>query len=597
MDSFAASSIVQIIQNFELFSNVSISIIKKMVNESEIIFLNSGNTLINQNTLDSPMYLLIYGRLRVVREEMGEEIFLGEITAGEAVGEIAFFANIPRYATVVAVRDCVLLKLSKKSMLSCDDYHSVMVNIARLCVDRLQNKSLNKIYHQKTKTLVIFPAGQTLMLSHFVNKLIAEISKFGTVYHLNRQKFDSLQIPENSIDNNKKLSQLLVEYEMKYNYVIYETDTHLSEWTKCCFRHADRILAVAQDGYSTALNEIEHYLLSINKPTPIVEMAITHTTTASEQYHAISWLKNRKLDGHYNLIKNSDCDIARVARCITGNNFCLVLNGGGARGLAHVGVLRACHELGIPIDIIGGTSIGAIIAGVYAKYPDYYTVYNILEEAFCRSSSLMNFTFPIHSILSGKNVHKLLKTHMGESTLIEDLKLRFFCAATNISTSKLEVFDKGLLWKACRASFSLPVIFPPVINDAGHILVDGVILNNLPVDIMHQLSKGGKIIASQVIQSKKIHKFDLSDGFVSGWKLLINKYFHKKYNLPSINFIFNKALLLSSNYHQERMAAEADFCINLNVKGVGLLEFNALKKIAEAGYQAAMEACSKFFVP
>eukprot|EP00324_Dicrateria_rotunda_P011038 CAMPEP_0206181442 /NCGR_PEP_ID=MMETSP1474-20131121/68745_1 /ASSEMBLY_ACC=CAM_ASM_001110 /TAXON_ID=97495 /ORGANISM="Imantonia sp., Strain RCC918" /LENGTH=232 /DNA_ID=CAMNT_0053595573 /DNA_START=614 /DNA_END=1308 /DNA_ORIENTATION=- len=196
--------------------------------------------------------------------------------------------------------------------------------------------------------------------------------------------------------------------------------------------------------------------------------------------------KNTPLFGH----ANPKDDVARLARILTGTAIGLVLGGGGARGCSHVGVIQALEENGIPIDMVGGTSMGSLVGALYARDPDYIHVYTkakvVAKKMSNRWSQALDLTYPRVSFFTGAGLNEVLYESM-KKTRIEDLTLNYFAISTDITNSKMVVHREGLLWRYVRASMSLVGFVPPLCDDDGSYLVDGGYINNLPADVMSEL--------------------------------------------------------------------------------------------------------------
>jgi predicted acylesterase/phospholipase RssA len=261
-----------------------------------------------------------------------------------------------------------------------------------------------------------------------------------------------------------------------------------------------------------------------------------------------------------------------------------VISGGGARGFAHIGGIRALRKAGIQIDRIGGTSMGSIIAAMVAMGWDYETM---LEHA-----SLFNYkpdyTFPSVSLTAGGNVTKALRDGLGTSR-IEDLHLTFFCISTDLRSSDQKVHRTGPLWKYVRASVSIPGLFPPIVEN-GSIPVDGGIINNMPVDVMKSSDDIGRVIAFDVSRSAALQGAISIDGTLSGWKVLTqrcNPFKKETTNVPTLTDTLIQASLTKSAESIRRTKRSADFYIQFPVQQYGLLAFNQIADIAEVGYVCA----------
>lgn len=218
------------------------------------------------------------------------------------------------------------------------------------------------------------------------------------------------------------------------------------------------------------------------------------------------------------MTSGSTDDYCRLARRLLGRGVGIVFSGGGARGLAHLGVLQALVESGVPVDAVGGTSMGAMIAALYARDMNIYTALTFARR-FSRSMSsrlsyLMDLTYPITSWFTGNTFNRQVQTIFG-TRLIEDLWLPFFAISTDISYLKQQCHQSGLVWRYVRASMSLCAFLPPLC-DSGSLLVDGGYLNNLPADVMFGVSDADLFIDGPAHDSTITHSLSATRSAVGG---------------------------------------------------------------------------------
>ena len=211
-------------------------------------------------------------------------------------------------------------------------------------------------------------------------------------------------------------------------------------------------------------------------------------------------------------------DVARLARMITGTGCGLVLGGGGARGLAHLGVIRALEEAGVPIDVVGGTSMGAIMAGLYALGLATRSGWRGSPPSPAIGRRLVTPTLPLIALSAGRYLDRILSENLG-SAPIEDLPLRFFCISANLNRAEEVIHERGPLWPAVRASLSLPGIFPPVYS-GGDLLIDGSAVDNVPVDVMRGRVGNGRIVAVNVSPEVEPLTAAPFEAGLSGWRVL-----------------------------------------------------------------------------
>lgn len=594
--------IVTFLGGIEIFAKYQVSVLHDIGTAAKVIYITSGDMLLHQNEVSDSFYIVMHGRLRAITyDEKGGETVIGEIGQGEFVGEIGLLIEGPRTASIQAIRDSVLLKFSKEDFDKLlQIYPQTIMDIAKFSIKRLVKRTLPK---NSIITIALLPAGNNPRFADFVSKFVAELENFGSTLYLSSISFKNLYstFNEDAIDSfeNEKIISWLNQQETLYRYIVYQADTKPTDWTSRCIRQADRILLVGLHGSNYALNEIEEEFFKekYTKYKWLTEFVLSHDVISRRPFHTAKWLNLRPVTNYHQLLMQSKSDFAKLARFLTGRAHGLVLSGGGARGLAHIGVIRAIRELNIEIDIVGGTSMGAWIGGLFALGRDYRAMLDAVAMAVRVYGKTFRYTFPLVSIFNDYVLTTVIKESYDDnidSIYIEDLWQRFFCVSTNLTQSGISVHDRGLLWRAIRASTSLPVIFPPVINEKNELLIDGGITNNLPVDVMHRYLNDGISIAVIMMTSQgKIayEEYELS----SGWRLLLRQLnpFQKKKKFPTMGQIVMNATLLSSRVHSTMMSKEATHCLIVDCSRYGPLDFKSFHEIIEIGYRTALEEFSK----
>jgi NTE family protein len=269
----------------------------------------------------------------------------------------------------------------------------------------------------------------------------------------------------------------------------------------------------------------------------------------------------------------------------------IVLAGGGARGFAHIGVLKALKEAGVPFDFVAGTSMGAIVAAGIAMDWEIDELRMRVRDAFVDNKPLSDFTLPLIALFRGAHVTKLLKKHFGE-TRIEDLSRPYFCLSSNLTTGRDHVHRSGPLWRALRASVALPGILPPVTTAEGHLLVDGGVMNNLPVDVMAQEARG-PIIAVDVSGEIDLHAEDERYGERSLFSLIGQR----MRGSPSIISILMRAGTVGSNLQRRSVRSLADYLYEPPLSGIGMRDWHGFDQAIAHGYAYAATEIEKQGVP
>jgi predicted acylesterase/phospholipase RssA/CRP-like cAMP-binding protein len=579
-----------------LFRGLESKALEALIDDFEIVHLEGQRTLIREGELENDLYLVLHGRLRsFLNADTLQEKVLSEIGAGEVFGEIAILVDKPRTATVKTIRDSVLLKLSKKNY---DKFIGIYpqsgIEIAKACIKRLLSVSTRGKVSKNVNTVTFMPLADLSIARDLIHGVAQKLEKSNKVVVLTRKRAEELVGDTQNIFNEpekfEKLLRFLNEQEYAFRYVLYEADGTWTPWTQLCFRQADNVYVI-KDGSQTSISpEVEQEILNQKSVASVVALVVNHKNARLSV--AYDWIRQNKISSHFPIDVSKSSDLERIVRLINGTSVGLVLSGGGARGLAHVGVLRALEQANIPIDIIGGTSSGSIVAAAYAMGLNSHDVERLFKE-FIEAGSRLDLTFPYISLTSGKRLVRSLMTVFGDK-LFEELRTRMFCVSTNLTKNELFIHDTGPVWKGIRASVSLPGIYPPVFTN-GELLVDGGVLNNLPVEIMNEKFKAGKTLASMVLLSGEKYRSTIESESLSGWKVLFHKLnpFASRMYIPRIDSVLMRTMNLNEMGHQLAQAKQADFSFMLNLDQFGLMDFKRHKEIVDIGFAQASEQLAK----
>jgi len=254
-----------------------------------------------------------------------------------------------------------------------------------------------------------------------------------------------------------ELTGWLHAVERGHDHVVYQTDADDSAWSRLCLSQADTVLLAASA--ETILRAAPW------KPGPWqpARCAVSSSccTRTGPRPRPGAWRDGRCVADYHHLRDRRAGDVARLARMITGTGCGLVLGSGGARRLAHLGVIRALEEAGVPIDVVGGTSMGAVMGALLALGMDHAERVHRVTTMARKGRRLLTPTLPLVPLSSAYHVDRMLAEHLG-STPIEDLPLRFFCVSANLNRAEQVIHERGPLWPAVRASMALAGVYPPV---------------------------------------------------------------------------------------------------------------------------------------
>jgi len=278
-------------------------------------------------------------------------------------------------------------------------------------------------------------------------------------------------------------------------------------------------------------------------------------------------------------------DVARLARLASGHGYGLVLSGGGARGFAHLGVLRALEEMGVPVDAVAGCSMGSAIAGGIALDLHGEELLELAEQQFHR---LLDYTVPVVSLIKGQRISRNIDATLGDWD-IEDLWLPFTCVSTNLTTSQLQIHRRGSASLAVRSSVAIPGVLPPVPFE-GDLLVDGGVLNNMPFEVLRDDSTIETLIAVDVAPDRGPRATTDYGTSVSGFQALRSTLGRGRSDYPSVVSVLLRSMLAGAvrNQKDSMQDGSIDLLLTLHLSGVGLLDFERSREVAESGYEAAV---------
>jgi NTE family protein/lysophospholipid hydrolase len=545
------------------------------------------------------LYALVSGRLRVFAEQPdGSSAAVGEISAGEVVGEMALLSDEPHSATVKAIRDSHLLEIAREDFETLGrEETTVTMAIARLMVARLRRSIHHASAVGRVRSLAVIPAHRDRSFDGFIQQLEAAFEALGTVVTLSRDVAGSALGNGSAMSCSSSTADLrIVEWlnrqEAAHDIVVYVADREASAWTERCLRQADRVLVVGRAEDPPVPGEIEAMLhRGCSESTARTDLVIVHPPGTTSPGGTADWLSQRETGIHFHVREGSGADFARLARSISGRAVGLVLSGGGARGLAHIGVLRALEESRIPVDFVGGSSFGALIAAALARGDDSTSIRRSAQQLLIDRRRPLDMTAPAAALTGGKRIVSVLRDAFGDLQ-IEDLWRRFFCVSSNLTKGVVQVHTTGPVWQGLRASVSIPGLFPPVNSGDGDVLVDGAVMNNLPVDVMQSLADGGPVLAVNLRGEFPLEAADLPrHGVLSGWKI-----FGRRLNplaeallLPGIVDVLLRTTEVGSVLSSKTMEQRADVVFHPPVDDVGLLDFSAVDRLIDAGYRNAVE--------
>lgn len=565
----------EILPKLALFQGVSDKEFAKILRDFEWLSIPGGWTLMEKGEEGQYLYVLTAGSIGMwVEGADGEERMTAQFVPGQTAGELAMLSGERRVGTLIALRDTELLRMSADVFHELTQrYPVIMENLAKLLSKRLHEvmrgeRNIEE-WRSVPKTIAVVPVAESGIELEIGEKLgLALAAMGGRVRLLDHQSKD-------------QSSEWFYNIETHHEHIIYLADQAYDGWTKLCLRQADRILLV---GHAANTPPTEHPLAHADKHASrgFIELALVHDAHAELAQGAAKWENAIGADFVHNIRQGNAGDMNRMARHLSGHAVGLVLAGGGARGFAHIGVIRALREAGIPIDHTGGTSMGGIVAAGVALGWNVTELEERMHESFVKSNPLGRLTFPSISIFTGGKIQKLLQGNFGE-ICIEDMWLPFFCVISNLTTGHEIVQRRGKLWRALRASVAIPGIAPPVVKD-GDLLVDGAVMNNFPADVMAEMRRG-PVIGVDVETHRAF------TGLTKGWED------NPPWGIlgedarggPNIISILMRAGTVNSEAQTKASRKHADLLFEPPVKDIAIRDWREFRRVVDAGYAHAIE--------
>ena len=566
------------LRSFPLLRDLSDASLRRLLAQAVWFGLPGGTLLPRDGENDRALFLVVTGSLGAfVQDPKGKRRLVAHVMAGETVGEMSLISNEPHTAEFVALRDTELLRIGREGFDALMARHPyVVLNLMRILVRHVQ-ETLRRPTESRPRTIAIVPLQEDLAAEPIADRLADALAGMGS------------RVAVLDVESAAHGAAWFNTFEAAHDVVIYRGDAPQSTWTHLCVRQADRIFLLARADRPLPAHpfEIPAFKARIGGlPGLLVLHGDGGIAGMPEQFS----IRSGNFESHHHVRAGDSEDIRRLARFVAGRAVGLVLAGGGARGYAHIGVIKALMEAGVPFDNLGGTSMGAVIAAGIAAEWGLEELIERMRDAFVQRNPLSDFTFPLIALLRGKKVSERLREHFGD-VRIEELPKPFFCVSSDLTTGRIHVHRTGPLWRALRASVALPGILPPVTFD-GHLLVDGGVMNNLPVDVM-AAQVHGPVIASDVTGEIDFYVKDSRYGERPVWWLM----WQRMRGSPSIVSILMRSGTVGSEAQRRVVRDQADLLFEPPLPEIGLRDWHALEQAIAEGYAHARMRIGQHGVP
>ena len=569
----AQRDIATFLRSIALFQDIDADGIARLATLCEVMSLPGGRVLFEQNSASDALYIVRSGMLGAYATLGDRAGLVATLGVGEIVGEMGMITQRPRSARVRSLRDSVLLRLPQRWFHELvTRYPAAMMKALSVSITRLQSDGAARM--AAPRTIAVLPHDDGIDLRRFVGQFAAALASFGDYTIVDAQT------------GRGKDSHWFAALEDRCKFVLYVADGRDQAWRRLCCRQADCfILPVSARQVPSPWPDGRKFSAD-SVPTRPRHLVLLHDGAVTPG-SAERWLAHVGGAQHHH-VRNSS-DVSRVARLAIGRGVGLVLSGGGARGFAHLGVVRALREAGKPIDYIGGTSIGAIVgAGIAADWPHEETV-DKLRRAFVAGKPLKDYTLPFVSMTRGNRVSRLLSREFGELD-IRDLPIKFFSVATNLTQGHERVCREGPLWMWLRASSAIPGVLPPLLRD-GEVFVDGAVLDNFPVEPMRR--QGVTDIIGVDIGTDNTLRAQIDEHALPSWWRVAYSRLRQPLSRPGILRILLRSGMLNAEVANAQRRGQTSLLLTPPVGDVDLLGWSSFDKAIDAGYRYASERLSR----
>jgi NTE family protein len=564
---------VAFIREAPVFSHLPEAAIRELAGRATWVEEAAGGWLFREGDASDGLYVLGAGRLEVVREAGDTEVVMRSLRPGAVLGELAILTGSKRSASVRARRDCVLLKLSSDAFLELVEQDGrFAADLTRTLATQLQaSRAVTLPRDPVPPVIALASLSEGSELTELAELLERELGRWGRVKLLR----------EAEAREDDSLGAALDRWERASDQVLLAAASADPEndWPAFCLRQADRIVA-ATDG-STRSGPLDRHLLGSDlamlewpDSRPVLADLVERLDTRA--VHLVRGGADRAES------------VEAMARRLAGRSVGVVLSGGGARGLAHLGVLDELLAAGVKVDRVGGCSMGALVGALFARGLDPDEIEQRLREELVDRNPMNDYTVPLAALVRGRKAEAML-LRLFSDLRVEELAREFFCVSSDLVSSELSVHRSGPLYEAVGASLCLPGIGPPVAS-GERLLVDGGVLDNLPVQTMAARGEG-PVIAVDV--SSRFEPPTRQAGWAGRPRLRVLSAKVRRAvigwdaPLPSFRETITRTIVLGSIDSAEAARRHAQIVIAPEVQGIGLTEFRRVAEIRAQGAAAA----------
>lgn len=570
-----------------LFGDLSEDVAEALYDAMEPQSLKRGDQLITAGDQAEKIYFVLSGRFEV--RPSGRDEIVAEIGAGQPIGEIAFFTGGPRTADVFAARDSQVLALDRSTYdRLATTMPQVLPTIVATLAERLAETTRRidiSVQHANNRTVTLVPLSNSAGVKAF-------IEAFG---EYSQRFYRGIQIDKDGAlerfgrgNDTDPMAHALNELETRYDRVNLVTEPDAGAWCELAIRQADQILLIADFDDDHGPRPIEKLVADSHRQSHI-RLVLLHPARQQMVEGTTRWIADRQITMHHHVALDDDADIARLNRFISGTAIGYVCAGGGAMGPAHLGIAKAFAETGTHFDMYGGTSVGAAMSGALAAGWSPDEINEGTGDIFVKSRSFKRPTLPRYALLDHINFDEALRRNYTE-VLIEDLWRPYFAVSTNLSTNRMKVIRTGKLWHGIRASSAIPGVLPPFYSAQGEMLVDGCLIDNVPLKVMKTIKAGPNVVVA--FNNPRPRTFDVNYEEIPGRRdlalSLVNPLAKKLPKAPGVANVIMRSLLANQRTDDLPLGSDDQVMFPPILPGMNFMSWDRHDEYFNACYEWAL---------
>ncbi len=564
-----AQSTAEFLGQVPLLAGLEGSALDTLAEHAQAVRLKSGEWLFHEGDPEDGVYVVRAGRLEVVDESAS--VVIRELGRGDTLGELALLTGLPRSASVRAARasDLIALRSDEFDKLLRES-PAMSIALSRSLAGQLREvQAPAGAARPRPATVALLALGDGVPTAQLARGLEDALKP-----HLSVVRLDGEEASPTRGENPAAVyGPLLDRAEVEHDLVLLSVGSLAADggWSEFCLQQADRILLVTGGGPAPEVALTGRELRGCD----LVALDVVPGSGALDGWAAAL----QPVETHSLRTAALEEDLGRVARRLAGRSTGIVLSGGGARAFSHIGVLEELTAAGVTIDRVAGVSMGAFIGALFAQGLDCDEIDARCFEEWVQRRPLGDYTIPRHALIRGERAESMLRRTFGEVT-IEELPRSFLCGCTELRSGTFVVTRSGPVWEGVGFSMCIPILAPPQVR-GRELLIDGSLIDNLPVGAMADLGEGPIVavdVKASVGATNHRNRLPVQRG---------------SERPPSLGETLTRVLLLGSANTSEAARRHADLVIEPRAEGVGLLEFHQLDAAREAGRRAALEALER----